>query len=73
MTEKVTKIEIPFVIGEEVLIEPLNDIKGRIKAIWVTKHGIEIDVRYVLGEKVDHDYFFEDEIKKVKEEKKTGF
>ena len=73
MTEKVTKIEIPFVIGEEVLIEPLNNIKGRIKAIWVTKHGIEIDVRYVLGEKVDHDYFFEDEIKKVKEEKKTGF
>ena len=73
MTKEVTKIEVPFTVGERVLITPLEDLEGRIKGIWVTKHGVEFDVRYISGCKVDHDYFFEDELKKIKKEKKTGF
>lgn len=70
---KGTKIEVPFVLGEKVLIKPLDNIEGRIKAIWVTAHGTELDVRYASGGKIDHDYFLEDELKKIAEEKKTGF
>ncbi|MDD3236825.1 MAG: hypothetical protein PHV37_01850 [Candidatus Gastranaerophilales bacterium] len=63
MTENNIKKNFNFEIGDQVTILALDGLKGRIKSIWITKHGVQYEVRYFYDATCKEVYFFEDEIK----------
>ena len=46
----------------EVLIKPLDDLKGRLLAICMNKYGFEYQVRYYLNGEQKTEWFLEQEI-----------
>jgi len=54
--------EVRFVIGQKVNILDL-DRPGRVISIWITKVGIQYQVRYFDDATAKEVYFFEDEIR----------
>ena len=58
------KTEIKFEIEQRVEIIELKR-KGRVLAIFITKKGIEYQIRYFDNAEVKTIYFFEDELKEV--------
>ena len=53
--------EIKFQINEKVKINELERI-GRINSVWITKTGIQYEVRYFDKCEAKNVYFYEDEI-----------
>lgn len=52
-------------INTSCLITPLEDLKGTIIAVYITRKGIEYQVRYYLNGEQKTEYFFDWEIKNV--------
>lgn len=48
-------------------IVPLENENGIITAIYITKRGIEYQVRYFLNGEAKHEYFFEHELEFINE------
>lgn len=59
-------IECRFDIRDKVTIKEIQQI-GRVKSIWYVTRGIEYEVRYFYEGKPLSEYFFEDELDRVKE------
>ena len=51
-----------ILINKPCLITPFENLKGTILAIFITKKGIEYQVRYYLDGNQNTDYFFDWEI-----------
>lgn len=49
-------------IGKQVTIKPLEDLKGILLGIVISKMGIEYQVRYFLNGTAYSEYFFDWEI-----------
>lgn len=54
-----------FSIGDKVKIPDLENQRGNIKCIYLTKHGTEYCVRYFLNGKLEEVYLLEDEMVEV--------
>ena len=67
-----TTIKSNFNFDDRVKILPL-EAEGRVTSIWLKEKGcIMIEVRYFINYEKKIEYFFEDELEVVKEQK-TGF
>lgn len=55
------QIEVEYEIGERVQIVPLER-NGRVMTIWLTRHGIQYEVRYFDNAKTESVYFYADEL-----------
>ena len=67
-----TTIKSNFNFDDRVKILPL-EVEGRVTSIWLKeKDCIMIEVRYFINNEKKIEYFFEDELEVVKEQK-TGF
>ena len=59
------KIETEYDIGDKVWITVLER-PGKVSSIWITQKGIQYEVRYFEGGKLQEVYFTKDEIQKEK-------
>ena len=60
------KIDIPFEFGDKVSIIPLMK-EGRVISVHTNRHGVEVTVKHVSGDKIEYSDFFVDELEPVKE------
>ena len=66
------KIESNFNFDDKVKIKPLN-VEGKIASFWLRRSDwLLVEVRYFINNDMKTEYFFEDELEVVKEQK-TGF
>lgn len=69
---KTMKIESNFNFDDNVEISPLN-CEGRIVSFWLkSTNSLMIEVRYYINNEIKTEYFYEDELKPVKN-LKVGF
>lgn len=54
-------------INKCCIIKPLENLYGVITAVFITKKGIEFQVRYFLNGKSECEYFFDWEIQVLEE------
>lgn len=59
------KIEYAFELGQSVMIKEL-EWRGVVTALWTSRRGNEIQVRYFMGGKAEEVYFFEHELEEIK-------
>lgn len=55
-------IKLKFQLFQKVKINILENIKGRVVSVWITKSGIKYQVRYFWNCEEKEVYFFEDEL-----------
>ena len=57
-------MNLAYEIDDKVHIIPLNR-PGRVVTIWITRHGIQYEVRFFDNAKMESVYFYADELKFV--------
>jgi len=55
-------IELKYNIGDKVLINALERLKGRITSVWILPTGVKYEVRFFYNCEKREVYFFEDEL-----------
>lgn len=58
-------IDYELLINCSCIIKPFDDLKGTIIAVFITKKGVEYQVRYYLNGEQKTDYFFDWEIERT--------
>ena len=58
-------IKTKFDREQEVMIVPLENLKGKVESIWLTANGLKYEVRYFYNAVPHIEYFYEDELKGI--------
>lgn len=58
-------IDYELLINCSCIIKPFDDLEGTIIAVFITKKGVEYQVRYYLNGAQKTDYFFDWEIERT--------
>lgn len=59
-------MDFEYQILDKVTITELKQ-PGRVRGIYIDRHGVSYQVRYFWEGKVQHEYFYSDEIQKRKD------
>lgn len=60
-----TTITVPFVIGQHVILKPLDHMPGRVTAFEIDRSGLLVLCRYIHDGKIETGTFFADEIEVI--------
>lgn len=66
------ELNLKYNLHDKVKILPC-ELEGRIIAITITKDGYEYNVKYYADKEPKVNWFFEDELELLKEQKGVGF
>ena len=64
-------IKTKFDFNDRVVMIPF-DKEGEVQTITIDRAGIQYKIRYIVSDKFEYEWFYEDELKQAKK-KKMGF